>query len=297
MATVDDSRSPVSRSETTPDEPFGSAVRRVVQPLDVVIVLLPAVLFLGIGLLPWEIRGQLAFSYTEPELFAAFAANFVHADSIHLFQNIVAYLLVVPTAYVLSALAGRRQLFYTIFVVVLSLFPFVLSGLNLAIPREALSMGASGLTLAFVGYLPVAFAEYLRHRFGVLDAARRDIAGGLFFVGLLAVIPLAVATVRPRLSGVLVVVTLLAVVGYGASLRRSGIGRSTLRGPPPGFVEFGVWSVIILLTGLITAFPTEPLSDAGLVNTYTHFLGYTLGFLSSYLMLLLTDPGDEQRTF
>ena len=296
MATaVDDSRSPVFRSGRTSDEPFGDAVRRVVQPLDVVIVLLPAVLFVGIGLLPWEIREQLAFSYTDPDFVAAFAANFVHADTVHLLRNVAAYLLVVPTAYVLSALAGRRQLFYTVFVVVFVAFPFVLSGMNLAVPREGLSVGSSGMTLAFVGYLPVAFAEYVRHRFGVLNAAQRDVAGGLFFAGLLAVIPLAIAAVQPRLSGVLTVVALLAVVWYGVSLRRSGIDGSTLRGPPPGFLEFGVWSVVILFAGLITAFPTDPLSDAGLVNTYTHFLGYTLGFLGSYIVLLLTEPGGERR--
>lgn len=276
----------MARPAAVPEEPFGDALRRVIASHDIAILLLPVVGFVGVTLLPWELREQLAFSYTEPELLAAFAAHFVHTDAGHLFQNLAAYVLVVSTTYLLSALAGRRQLFYTVFVVVFLLFPFVLSGLNLAVPREALSMGASGLMLAFLGYLPVALAEYVCHRFCVGDDARRDIAGGLFFVGLLAVIPLVVAAVRLDLSAVLIVATLLAVVGYGVSLWRSGIDRSTVRGPPPGFVEFGVFSIVILLVGLITAFPTDPLSDAGLVNTYTHFLGYTLGFLSSYLAVL-----------
>ena len=199
--TVDERRSSADRSRLPSDEPFVDAVRRGVRPLDVAILLLPAVMLLGVGLLPWELRKQLAFSYTEPTLLTAFTAHFVHADSIHLFRNVAGYLLVVPTVYVLSILADRRQLFYIVFVVVL--------------------------------------------------------------------------------------VALLAVVGYGVSLRRLGIDRSTLRGPPAGYVEFGAWSVAILLIGLITAFPAGPLSDAGLVNIYTHFLGYTLGFLSSYLAVLL----------
>ena len=283
---VDETRCSLGHPKVEFTEPFGDAVRRSVRPLDVVVLLLPAVILLGVGGLPWELREQLAFAYAEPTLLTAFTAHFVHADSIHLLQNLAAYLLVAPTVYVLSTLAGRRQLFYIVFVVVFAVFPFVLSGLNLAVPREALSVGSSGLALAFVGYLPVAFAEYVRRRFGVIEAARRDIAAGLFFVGLLAVIPLAVAAVRPNLAGVLFVVALLAIVSYGVSLRRLGIDRSTLRGPPPGFVEFGVWSIVILLVGLITAFPAGPLSDSGLVNIYTHFLGYTLGFLSSYLAVL-----------
>ena len=283
---VDETSSSLGQPKVGFTEPFGDALRRSVRPLDVAILLLPAVVLVGVGVLPWELQEQMAFSYTEPTLLTAFTAHFVHANSVHLFQNLAAYLLVVPTVYVLSTLAGRRQLFYIVFVVVLFVFPFVLSGLNLAVPREALSVGSSGLALAFVGYLPVAFAEYVRQRFDVRDTTRRDIAGGLFFIGLLAVIPLAAAAVRPRLSGVLILVALLAVAGYGVSLRRSGVDRSTLRGPPPGYVEFAAWSIVILLVGLITAFPAGPLSDAGLVNIYTHFLGYTLGFLSSYLAVL-----------
>ncbi|AXG07134.1 hypothetical protein DU500_12255 [Haloplanus rubicundus] len=147
---------------------------------------------------------------------------------------------------------------------------------------------AEELTLAFVGYLPVAIAEYVRSQFGVVSVVRRNIAAGLFFVGLIIVIPLAAATVQPRLTIVLVSVVLLAIIGYGVALQRSGIDRSTLRGPPPGFLELGVWSIAILVAALIAAFPTDPLSDAGLVNTYTHFLGYSLGFLSSYLVVLLS---------
>jgi hypothetical protein len=293
--TVDDGPATTVSTGPTAEESFADAVRRVVRPIDVVAILLPAAVFLGAGLLPSALREQLAFSYADPDALTALTANFVHADGGHLFRNLTAYLVVVSTAYVLSALAGRRQLFYTVFAVVFIAFPFVLSGLNLAVPREALSLGASGLTLAFVGYLPVAIAEYVRRRFSVVNTARRDIAGGLFFVGLIVVIPLAVAAVQPRLTGVLTVVSLLAVAGYGVSLRRSGIDRSTLRGSPPGFLELGIWSVVVLLTALVTAFPTDPLSDAGLVNTYTHFLGYTLGFLSSYLAVLLFFEASESR--
>lgn len=286
-ATVDSEVGSGNGRETPAEESFADAVQRVVRRRDIVAVLFPAALLLGVGLLPPAMREELAFSVGDPDVLTALTANFVHADSAHLFRNLTAYLIVVPTAYLLSALADRRQLFYTVFVVVFTVFPFVLSGLNLLLPREALSLGASGLTLAFVGYLPVAVAEYVRRRFSVVTVVRRNLAGGLFFVGLLIVIPLVAAAVQPGLTVALLVVTLPAVAGYGVALRRSGINRSTLRGPPPGYLELGVWSTAILVAALITAFPADPLSDAGLVNTYTHFLGYALGFLSSYLAVLL----------
>ena len=291
-ATVDDGTE-ASGSEIPTREPFADAVQRVVGLRDVVAVLFPAALFLAVGLLPPALRVQLAFSYSEPSALTALTSNYAHADSVHLLRNITAYLVVVPTAYLLSALADRRQLFYTVFVVVFAVFPFVLSGLNLLLPREALSLGASGLTLAFVGYLPVAVAEYVRRRFGVVTVVRRDLAGGLFFVGLLVVIPLVAAAIQPRLTATLVGVATVSTAGYGVALRRSGIDRSTLREPPPGFVELGVWSLAVLVAVLITAFPTDLLSETGIVNTYTHFLGYTLGFLSSYLAVLSASEFDE----
>ncbi|AZQ16083.1 rhomboid family intramembrane serine protease [Halorubrum sp. PV6] len=279
-------------SVASTEESFSDAVRRVVQPIDIVAFLLPAALFLGVGLLPPELRQQLAFSYNDPDVLTALTANFAHADAVHLLRNLTAYLVVVPTVYLLSALAGRRQLFYTVFVVVFAVFPFVLSGLNLILPREALSLGASGLTLAFVGYLPVALAEYTRRRFPVVSVARRSIAAGLFFIGLVIVIPLAVAAVRPGLAAALTIVALLAVIGYGVTLRRSGVDRSILREPLPGFLELGIWSIVVITAALITAFPADPLSASGLVNVYTHFLGYSLGFLSSYIAVLLLLDAD-----
>jgi len=285
--TTDEGVTTESRVESPAEESFADAVQRAVRGVDIMLLLFPAAVLLAIGLFPSEVRRQLAFSYADPSVLTALTSNFTHANGVHLFQNLTAYLVVVPTAYLLSVLADRRQLFYTVFVVVFVTFPFVLSGLNLVVPREALSLGASGLTLSFVGYLPVAVAQYIRHRFSIDNFVRRNIAAGLFFIGLSVVIPLAVAVVQPTLTIVLTFVVFLAVVGYGVTLRRSGVDRSTLRGPPPGFVEFGVWSIVVIIAVLITAFPADPLSDAGLVNTYTHFLGYALGFLSSYLVVLL----------
>jgi len=279
--------------ETPAAESFADAVRRAVRTRDIVAILFPAAVLLGIGLLPPATREQLAFSVANPDVLTALTSNFTHANSTHLLRNLTGYLLVILTAYLLSALADRRQLFYTVFVVVFAAFPFILSGLNLAVPRSALSLGASGLTLAFVGYLPVALAEYVRHRFNVVEVVRRILAGGVFFIGLIIVIPLVAAAVQPALTVALTIVALLAVAGYAVGLRQSGVDRSTLRGPSPGFVELGVWSIAIFVATLITAFPADPLSEAGVVNTYTHFIGYALGFLSSYLSVLLISKFDQ----
>lgn len=291
--TVDTESTQTADREAHTLESFAGALRQGVRLPDVVILLFPAAVFLGVGIFPPGVRQQLAFSYGDPDVLTAFTSHFAHADGAHLLRNPVGYLIVVPTVYLLSALAGRRQLFYTVFVVILAAFPFVLSGLNLVVPREALSLGGSGLTLGFVGYIPVAVAAYVRHWFGGDDAVRRDIAGGLFFLGLIVIIPLVVAAFRPVLAIVLTVVSLLAAVRYGLTLRDSGIDHGTLRRSPPGFAEFGVWSGFVLIAALITGFAADPLTDAGLVNMYTHFLGYALGFLSSYLVVLLFSDENE----
>ncbi|OYR85801.1 hypothetical protein DJ84_01645, partial [Halorubrum ezzemoulense] len=125
--TTDEEMTTESGLELPAEESFADAVQRVVRRVDIILLLFPAAVLLVIGLFPSEIRRQLAFSYADPSVLAAFTSNFTHANSVHLLRNLTAYLVVVPTAYLLSVLADRRQLFYTVFVVVFVTFPFVLS--------------------------------------------------------------------------------------------------------------------------------------------------------------------------
>jgi len=242
--------------------------------------------------LPTDARLELAFSYADPTLYTAFESNFLHLDASHLLFNLGLYALVVPTAYLLSVLGDNREEFYAAFVTFLFVLPVVLSALNLAVPRAGLSLGFSGINMAFVGYLPVALAGYLRHNFGV--AGDRQLSGGLFFAGLALVAVLSVrTTVTYAVAGVAALAALASLrAAVTAGTRRPGSSWSLGSG---GYLELAAVAVLLFAGGLAAAFPLDPVVDGTVVNVYTHFLGLSLGFLSTYLTVQVAPAVEDSR--
>jgi hypothetical protein len=273
----DESESTTTEPGAPTDEPFASLLRRSVRPVDLLALLVvPAVLVAG-ALLPAETRLELAFSYTDPTLPTAFKSAFVHVGPDHLLFNLATYAFVVPTVYLLSVLAGDRDRFYVAFVSFLVVFPVVLSFLNLAVPRDGVSLGFSGVNMAFVGYLPVALAGYLRRHFGVTD--EYDAASGLFFAGLVLV---AVLVVRMPLTEAVAAVAAVAALVHLRSAA-GGLPRSLPALGPAGYAELGAVAVLLLAGGLVGGFPPDLTAGGAVVNVYVHFLGYALGFVATYV--------------
>ena len=277
--------------------PFSTALYRLVYPREIaVLALFPAVI-VGVFLLPAESRRALAFAYTDPTVVTAYSSHLVHFRWEHLLANLLGYLLVVPTTYLLSAFADRRRLFWTMFATVLLAGPFVLSGLNLAVPRNAVGYGSSGLIMAFFGILPVALYNYVRPLF-VSELRARDLPV-LFFVvaGIISgiVLPRSDATVA-----VAIVSGILAVVYAGFILVRELHARNRFGSPtrpvrPFGYVELPVAGVVLLVGYPLVGFPSELVADNRVVNLYVHFLGFAIAFLATYVgevTHLLTEAAD-----
>ena len=250
---------------------------------DLLMILAVPVVLLGVFSLSLEARQALAFSYTDPDIRTAFAANFVHLDVRHLGVNLAAYLLVVPTAYLLSVLSGRRDRFWFVcaFVTFLFVLPVLLSGLNLAIDRTGHVVGFSGIVMAFVGYLPVALSRYLGTYVGVGE--HLDIAAVLFFAGLALIAILgAPSTVTAALAAVSVLAALLYLVPVLDGLERiSRRTRTLVR--VPGYLEVAIASVVLFVGLTVVAFPSDPRTAMGVVNLYAHLLGFAIGFIAAYV--------------
>ena len=157
---------------------------------DIVAVALVPVVLVAIFLLPEGTRREFALLYTEPTLRTLYTAHFVHLAFPHLVANLLVYLLVVPFSLFVSVWSGRRRRFYVVALVVLVIFPVVLSGLNVLFPRPRLGMGFSGLNLAFVGYLPHVLADRFEAERPEWTELRAALLALAFFVGT------AIVTVR-----------------------------------------------------------------------------------------------------
>lgn len=271
--------------------PLARRFQRRVRPRDVLALLaLPAVSTL-VYLLPRGLRESLVFDYTDPSVFTAFASTFVHLGAGHLLANLATYGVVVPVAFALSVLSGHRRRFYTVFVTVLLAFPFVLSYLNLAVARPAFAFGASGVVMAFAGYLPFTLAAYLDEHFDVGPV--NQVAPMLFLLGLTAVSALSVRAgvvdggFALFVTGGAMAVAALAVVLYAAAAfdrpTGSALGAELKRAArKSGYFELAVLALVVCFGAVVVAFPADAARDGGVVNLYVHLLGYALGFVSTF---------------
>jgi hypothetical protein len=268
--------------------------------VDVVLMALFPLVIAGTYALPASTREVLVFEYEDPTLETAFASAFVHLDAAHFSQNLLLYALVILSVYALCLTARNRQQFRVFVVTVLIVFPFVLSYINLGIARSSVSFGASGLVMAFAGYLPLALAAYLEGNLGIGPV--RTFAPLIFIptLGLVSVLSLQ-SVIRTNPTALLVVVglvaaALLATLWYAISAyERSKTTDWDVRNAAetPGGPELVGAASLVLLSILFVAFPADPTVEAGVVNLYEHFLGYSLGFIASFTTAEVTNRIDK----
>lgn len=270
---------------------LSARVGQLARPRDVAALVLVPLVLLGVFLLPEPLRRGFVFEYGDPTLLTAYVAPFVHLSGSHLLVNLVGYALVLPTVYALSVLSDTRGRFWIVFVTFVAVFPPLLSALNLAIPRPSYAVGFSGVVLAFVGYLPIAIAEYLEVHFDV--GPREMVAPTTFFLGLALIAVLSVQSVVPANATVLlgtaglVVATLLSALLFWIAALDEGRFRPAARATArlPGYLELATAAGILFVGIQFVAFPGDPTLAGGVVNLYVHLLGYALGFISVYATL------------
>lgn len=251
----------------------------------VAVALVPAVL-VAVFSLPEGTRREFALLYTEPTLRTLYTAHFVHLSFPHLAANLLVYLLVVPFSLFVSVWSGRRRRFYVVALVVLVIFPVVLSGLNVLFPRPRLGMGFSGLNLAFVGYLPHVLADRFEAEQPEWDELRAALLALAFFVGTAIVTLRVLGSIggAPRVGlvwlfaaglGSLLAATVLTKPVVSC-LRSQGFAGGTI---PPLSALGSLLFVLVMVVG----FPEVTPEGGSVVNLFLHLLGYSLGYLVPYV--------------
>ncbi|MDZ5812021.1 hypothetical protein U4E84_11780 [Halorubrum sp. AD140] len=290
---------PDERDRAAGDRSEGPALRREllasVRALDLLVLLAVPAVLVAVFALPESTRRSLAFAYADPTLRSAFVAHYVHLDAGHLAGNVVGYCLLAGTGYALAVLGGARRFFLTALATFLAAFPFVLSALNLAVPRDAIGFGFSGINMALAGLLPLLLWAYARERFvpnaslGALPAAFFALAG---WIALLA-LPLPDPTSDVDLAGLAGLATgvagaLLSVLyasSSGIRLRetaRDGVRTVASR---PGEGDLFAVGVVLVVGYPIVGFPGDPTGAGSVVNLYVHLLGFCLAFIGPFALL------------
>ncbi len=264
------------------DEGVGErSMLSALEPIDVAVILTVPGVLLALHLLPDTVRESFAFVYAEPSLETAFTATYVHLDQTHLANNLISYLVVVPTAYLLEANSGRRRRFVVVFTTfVLGLGP-VLSYLNLAIARPGATLGFSVLNLAFLGYLAIAIGTFVDHRSPHRHG--RDLSALVFLVGLGWT---AVLLDQRPLTYLIAGCVLALGVGYALTVSGPGVGvRSRFRRllAEPGRAELTLFATLVFLAVPVFSFATLYAPEGATVNRWGHLVGFTMGFLGPFV--------------
>lgn len=238
-------------------------------------------IIIGVFGLTESTRRALSFAYADPSLRTAYTAPFVHFSAAHLAGNVAAFLLVSGAFYALSGHTRPPWLFLSALVAALSIFPVTLSLLNLAVPRDAITYGFSGVNMALVGFLPVAVGRYIEARRGRPIDTTLLLAG--FFLSISGIAMLAVP--RSALAFAVGTAGLALSVLFGGSfvrherrLANSQDRWRTTASDPAVIVGIGTWGLL-----LATAFPQTVATGGSVTNVYAHFVGYALGFMTAYL--------------
>lgn len=285
------------------DESLWHALRRGFHPVDVLLVASVPVALLCIFTLSAATREALVFQYADPSIRTAFTAPFVHFDRAHLLFNLVGYTLVVPILYALSVDAADGWEFRIVFVALLVSSPVLLSYLNLTIVRSGVTFGFSGVLMAYYGYLPLVVANHAATRLAL--GRSRTVAPLLFFLGLLLVtlqllravvanpvtvavdgVPASVTWVlAATLAEVLVLLVLVIVFYsvYGSSSRERVRERVQSAFDRGGRADLAIVALLVFVAMPFVAFPVDPVAGQRVFNLYVHFVGYALGFISTYV--------------
>lgn len=286
------------RSQTPDTDPssFTRLTREQTRPIDIVLLLVLPTALAFVYLSPVGFRESLMFDYTDPTVLTAFTSAFIHLDRTHLLVNIGVYALVVPVLFVLSIATRNRRRFYTALLTFLVVFPPVLAYLNLALFRPSVTFGFSGVVMAFVGYLPFALADYLDELLDIGPA--NQVAPMLFLLSLICIAALSVQSAPPAnqlvllSTGFSVLLTVLSVLSYARSMKDTKEGlRSDLRAVlrSPGHFELATTAIVMIFAIQFVAFPIDPSSGKSVLNLYSHFLGYALGFLVIFTTVETTE--------
>ncbi|WP_128904955.1 rhomboid family intramembrane serine protease [Halorubrum amylolyticum] len=231
-------------------------------------------------------------------LWTAFASSFVHADPVHLADNVVNYWLLVAVAYPLSLVAGWRRRLLGSVAVYLAVVPLVSAWATVVAlggMTDAPTAGFSDVNSALLGYLVAVWVAALAAE---SDRVRSEAPAGVdprwSVVAVLA--SLALAYLAPSGAGYFpplpAVGSLFAV---GAVLAAAGLyvaaGRPRVAGLdlPPERELLYVTGASVAAAGVIGSLVLVPFGS----NVFAHLAGYVVGFAVPFVGVLADGEADR----
>lgn len=152
-------------------------IKALIRDVFILFLVIPLVLTLLLYL-PATWRKVMVFNRDSPTLLSHFTTNFIHSDFKHLSENLLWYFIITPQLYLFNLASHNKRRFYIFLVFAFLILPWLLAGVRTSIEwGSKKEMGFSGITLAFLGFLPYSVFNFLREK--GLDLEIIGLLGGM----------------------------------------------------------------------------------------------------------------------
>lgn len=122
--------------------------------------IMPIVL-LAIYLLPASITNSFNWDPQNANLVSAFMSHYTHTNFQHFIGNLIQYIVI---AFLIFCIETKKTAFRRISLIILIVFPFLLTASQMYLAPKLGGLGFSGLLAAFLGYLPFSAYNYLKEK-------------------------------------------------------------------------------------------------------------------------------------
>jgi len=272
---------------------FYRELRQGVEFRDILLMSVVPVVLTGIFLLPKPIQRSLILDFQNVSIFNLFSYGFVHRDLGHYAGNLVSYVTLVLSAYLLCVLGKEKKFFRYTWLSFVLLVPPVIALIELVSPVSPnTTAGFSGVASAFLGFLPISLVLFLRNR--VSKSIQASHAVVLLLV-VLGVTSFTYSGISGLTLGTFAATILLAVfyvyrIGFEEVKRVLGDIASM-----QGHLELVLFGILFFLATPTMIFPANISRAGGTVDIFAHYLGLVLGFFLPLLYLLYRNTEIEKR--
>lgn len=248
-------------------------------------------------LVPLRMRSSMAFSPSWFSFYSLLTAPYVHADAVHLLENLVLFLVTASLTYLLTLCLGYRRWFHTTAVGLLIGLPIVHNlsvyaiATSLALDESAGQFGFSSVGAGFAAFLLVALLVYIDEGYG-----RSGVTALLAFLAIVAGLVMGVSVLTP-VSTVLVGTGLTGVLVAAGwyQCRQAKILRRQARRESPIPTDATVLAVAVFVFAL-EFFSLFQVGLNPVAVVLGHVIPFGIGIVVSLLAYRIVRDGSESGT-
>jgi hypothetical protein len=241
----------------------------------IIIFMIPVALFL-LFLLPNNLKEMLVLHKDYSNVYDIFTTNFIHKEFNHLIGNVIVYIGAILLLYFLLLALNKKDLFYKLFIVNLSIVPVLISLIWIPVNRfiwtgPPESLGFSGIVSSICGMVVYAYILLLHEKIKI----------NTFYVYLSSIflIPLLFTLIYFTFTTGMLMTVIFLTIGF--LLTTYNTVRTIDKKAVAILFILYLYLIITLFSSLL--FPFLKGGDVK-INFFIHYIGFIIGMTISFVI-------------